>query len=217
MFIKLTSSGPRRYAQLVESFRDETGRPRQRTLATLGRVDKPGELDGLINALLRATGGTELAAVPAAAVEFESALALGDVWSLSQLWGELGFDDLGRVLRRTRHDIDVLALLRVMVFHRLCDAGSKLGVLRWLPTVALPDVDAAAVTHQHLLRAMDVLEAERDAKPHCRRCCARSSTRTCRSSSTISRPWASRATPNSTATCALSVAVNPASSSGSSH
>ena len=163
MFIKLTSSGPRRYAQLVESFRDETGRPRQRTLATLGRVDKPGELDGLINALLRATGGTELATVPAAAVQFDSALALGDVWALSQLWRELGFDDLGRVLRRTRHDIDVLALLRVMVFHRLCDAGSKLGVLRWLPTVALPDGDAAAVTHQHLLRTMDVLEAERDA------------------------------------------------------
>ena len=29
----------RTYAQLVESFRDELGRPRQRTLATLGRID----------------------------------------------------------------------------------------------------------------------------------------------------------------------------------
>ena len=34
MFIKLTRSGDRTYAQLVESFRDDTGRPRQRTLAT---------------------------------------------------------------------------------------------------------------------------------------------------------------------------------------
>ena len=39
MFIKLTRSGARTYAQLVESFRDEHGKPRQRTVATLGRID----------------------------------------------------------------------------------------------------------------------------------------------------------------------------------
>ena len=39
MFIKLTRSGGHTYAQLVESFRDEHGKPRQRTLATIGRVD----------------------------------------------------------------------------------------------------------------------------------------------------------------------------------
>ena len=42
MFIKLTRSGGRSYAQLVESFRDELSRPRQRTLATLGRIDEVG-------------------------------------------------------------------------------------------------------------------------------------------------------------------------------
>ena len=57
MFIKLTQSGGRSYAQLVESFRDETGRPRQRTLATLGRVDQPGgQVDALLRGLLRAKG-----------------------------------------------------------------------------------------------------------------------------------------------------------------
>ncbi|RID96867.1 hypothetical protein [Simplicispira hankyongi] len=29
MFIKITHSGPRRYVQLVEAYRDDTGRPRQ--------------------------------------------------------------------------------------------------------------------------------------------------------------------------------------------
>jgi hypothetical protein len=38
MFVKLTRSGPRTYAQLVESFRDDSGKPRQRTLVTLGRL-----------------------------------------------------------------------------------------------------------------------------------------------------------------------------------
>jgi hypothetical protein len=45
--------------------------------------------------------------------------------------------------------------------YRLCDAGSKLGVLRWLETVALP-VDFGFADgpsqHQHLLRSMDILD-----------------------------------------------------------
>lgn len=57
MFIKLTRSGDRTYAQLVESFRDEQGRPRQRTLATLGRIDETGgQVDALLGGLLRAKG-----------------------------------------------------------------------------------------------------------------------------------------------------------------
>ena len=57
MFIKLTRAGGRTYAQLVESFRDEGGRPRQRTLATLGRIDESGgQVDSLLTGLLRAKG-----------------------------------------------------------------------------------------------------------------------------------------------------------------
>ena len=55
MFIKLTRSGDRTYAQLVESFRDEHGKPRQRTVATLGRIDDSGgQVDSLLKGLLRA-------------------------------------------------------------------------------------------------------------------------------------------------------------------
>ena len=38
MFIKVTNSGGRRYAQLVESYRNDAGQPRQRTLATLLQI-----------------------------------------------------------------------------------------------------------------------------------------------------------------------------------
>ncbi|NDA53257.1 MAG: IS1634 family transposase, partial [Betaproteobacteria bacterium] len=47
--------------------------------------------------------------------------------------------------------------IRVMVFNRLCDPDSKLGVLRWLETVSIPQVDTASLTHQQLLRSMDAL------------------------------------------------------------
>ena len=157
MFIKLTRAGGRTYAQLVESFRDEGGRPRQRTLATLGRIDESGgQVDSLLTGLLRAKGRSlDDTSVPQ--VRFESALALGDVWALDQLWRELGFDGLAAVFRRARFSTPVEHALRVMVFNRLCDPDSKLGVLRWLQTVNLPGVDAAKLTHQQLLRSMDAL------------------------------------------------------------
>ena len=119
MFIKLTRAGGRTYAQLVESFRDEGGRPRQRTLATLGRIDESGgQVDSLLTGLLRAKGRSlDDTSVPQ--VRFESALALGDVWALDQLWRELGFDGLAAVFRRARFSTPVEHALRVMVFNRL--------------------------------------------------------------------------------------------------
>ena len=56
MFIKVTQSGNRRYAQLVESFRNLEGKPRQRTVCTLGRLAAGGEVDTLIASLQRAQG-----------------------------------------------------------------------------------------------------------------------------------------------------------------
>jgi hypothetical protein len=43
------------------------------------------------------------------------------------------------------------------------DPDSKLGVLRWLETVSIPEVDTASLTHQQLLRSMDALMDHRDA------------------------------------------------------
>ena len=171
MFVKVTTSGPRRYVQLVESYRDEAGRVKKRTVATLGRLDQlTGELDCVIDGLLKVAGREPVVAPSittsagaTAGVSFESARALGNVWTLTEIWKELGFSDLRRVFRRTRHSIDVEALIRIMVLNRLCDPDSKLGVLRWLQTVALPDIDMKALTHQHLLRSMDALMDSQDA------------------------------------------------------
>ena len=164
MFIKLTRAGGHSYAQLVESFRNEEGKPRQRTVATIGRLDETaGAVDSLLNGLLRATGRQPLAALAPPQVQFESALALGDVWALDQLWRELGFDALAGVFRKARYTTPIEHALRVMVFNQLCDPESKLGVLRWLETVSLPQVDTAAMTHQHLLRSMDALMTHQDA------------------------------------------------------
>ena len=105
MFVKVTTSGPRRYVQLVESYRDDAGRVKKRTVATLGRLDQlTGELDSVIDGLLKVAGREPVIALStatpvgaAAGVSFESARALGNVWTLTEIWKELGFSDLRRV------------------------------------------------------------------------------------------------------------------------
>ena len=170
MFVKVTRSGPRSYVKLVEAFRDDNGVPRQRVVATLGRLEliQAGGANALVQGLLRVSGGEPVAGTrlsePVAEVRFAPALSVGDTWLLTALWHRLGFDDaFRRVLRNGRSSFDGERLLRVMVFNRLCDPTSKLGVMRWLEGARVPGVDAASVTHQRLLRTMDTIADRADA------------------------------------------------------
>lgn len=156
MYTRITTSGGRSYLQLVEGHRDEEGKVRIRVVANLGRLDRltPGKLDPLINGLNRAVGRLENTADE---ITHDPARAFGDVFALHELWKDLGFDRaLARALRSGKRQLDVEALVRAMVFNRLCEPDSKLGCLRWLETVAMPAMPGT-VTHQHLLRAMDAL------------------------------------------------------------
>jgi hypothetical protein len=162
MYTRITKTGGRQYLQLVESFRNDSGKVRTRVVANLGRLDQitPEQLDPLINGLNRAVGRAENTA---SEVIQEPGLGFGNVFALHELWRDLGFDKaLTRALRSGRRKTDVEALVRAMVFNRLCDPTSKLGCLRWLETVAMPAMPDT-VTHQHLLRAMDALMDNADA------------------------------------------------------
>ena len=108
MLIKVTQSGARRYAQLVESFRNEEGKPRQRTVCTLGRLEDGGEVDTLIASLQRARGITP-GVSPLDGLRFTESRHAGDVWALSELWRSLGFDDLASAWCRSKTEVDVLA------------------------------------------------------------------------------------------------------------
>ncbi len=166
MYTRITKTGDRQYLQLVESFRNDRGQVRVRVIANLGRIDRlsPDKLDPLVNGLNRALGRTENTS---SEIIQEAGRAHGNVFALHELWCELGFQKaLNRALRSSRREFDAEALIRAMVFNRLCEPDSKLGCLRWLETVALPAMPDG-VTHQQLLRAMDALmdnaEAVEDA------------------------------------------------------
>jgi len=166
MYTRITRSGGRSYLQLVESFRTETGSVRQRVIANLGRLDKleAKDLDPLINGLNRALGRAENPAVP---VEYEMARAFGDVYALHELWQSLGFGQaVKRALRSSRRSFDAEALVRAMVFNRLCAPDSKLGCLQWLETVTIPAMPES-VTHDQLLRTLDALMDRAEAVEAC--------------------------------------------------
>ena len=82
MFIKVTPSSQRRYAQLVESFRNQDGKPRQRTVCTLGRLEDGGEVDALIASLQRARGIAP-APSPLEGLRFKDSRHAGDVGALT--------------------------------------------------------------------------------------------------------------------------------------
>ena len=66
MYVKITTSGSRLYVQLVESYRDEAGRVKKRTVATLGRLDQlGGELESVISGLLKVGGHAPMGSKPA--------------------------------------------------------------------------------------------------------------------------------------------------------
>ena len=164
MYVRVSKSGNRSYLQIVEGYRDEAGRVKQKIIANLGRLDKMGEKDlsALIHGLQRAVGRPETLPEPP---KFDSSKTFGDVWVLHQLWHELGLSDaLRRALRSSRRQFDAEALVRAMVFNRLIDPTSKIGVVEWLRTeTSMPGIDPEAVHHMQLMRAMDALEANRDA------------------------------------------------------
>ena len=59
---RTTKAGGRQYLQLVESYRNESGKPRVRVVASLGRQDKiqkTKKIDPLINGLACAAGRTQ--------------------------------------------------------------------------------------------------------------------------------------------------------------
>ncbi len=163
MFIRASQSNGRKYLRLVEAYRDEHGRARHRQIAQLGRADQPttrDKLDSLRRSLEHHTGtGT----TDPQSIRFDPARALGPSWVLTELWRELGFDDqLRRAFRSSQRAFDLEAVIRVLVFNRLCDPSSKLGVLRWLERVHLPAIDTRGLHHQQLLRAMDALIEHRE-------------------------------------------------------
>src|SRR5919107_5485101 len=93
MFFRTKTSGPRSYLQIVEN-RWEEGRPRQRVLATLGRLDhlqQSGQLDALLASGARLSRSVMLLSAHAQGqLPTITARRIGPALIFQRLWQETG-------------------------------------------------------------------------------------------------------------------------------
>jgi transposase len=151
------------YLQLCESYRNEKGQPRTKVLVNFGRLDQLDrkKIDSTIDALLKYSENPVRPRL--SDIEHGCVRDFGDIFALVHIWGRLRLtESITKNLRDAKIEFDAAKIVQAMVINRACDPTSKLGILRWLETVYIPELRAADVSYQHLLRAMDALIGIKD-------------------------------------------------------
>ena len=156
MFFRTKKSGPRSYLQIVEN-RWEDRRPRQRVIATLGRLDQlqqSGQLDALL------VSGARLAQ----SVLVLSAHAKGQLLSIThrhigpplvfeRLWQQTGCQRvIEQLLEGRRFEFDVERAVFLTVLHRLVNPGSDRAADKWKSDYRIDGCEPLQL--HHLYRAM---------------------------------------------------------------
>ena len=166
MFIRRTRGGSKQnpiyYLQLVQSYRDEQGRPRQKVLCTLGREDE------IINSDLPEKLAKKFAALKDTLIildKNEEALGdtklLGPILALEAVWKKLGLNKLlAKVQKEYEIRFDLNRAVKLMVLNRLVAPKSKLGIDRWKKKLYRDQFEKIELWH--LYRALDILAENRN-------------------------------------------------------
>lgn len=162
MFFRTKKAGPRSYLQLVENHWHD-GRPRQRVLATLGRLEQLQE-QGAVDSLLRSGARFAdkllvLSAHERGQLPTIRTLRLGAVLIFERLWQESGCAAvLTQLLGERRFEFAVERAVFLTVLHRLLAPGSDRAADHWKDDYLLDG--AADLQLHHLYRAMAWLGEE---------------------------------------------------------
>ena len=162
------------YWRLVESVRN--GRHvRQRTVATLGKLDAAGRAraSGIARHFLgpkleqqalfeEAPALPSFARVRTDQVRVEKGRSFGDVWLAWTLWRALGLDDFCREHLSGEHErVDWADVAAILVLARFCEPASELHIAEdWYGRTALDDILGipwARIHSQRLYRGLDHL------------------------------------------------------------
>jgi hypothetical protein len=162
MFFRTKTSGPRSYLQVVEN-RWENGRPRQRVLATLGRLDllqQSGQLDALLASGARLARSVLLLSEHAKGrLPTITTRRLGPALVFQRLWQQTGCQRvIQSLLDGRRFEFDVERAVFLTVLHRLFDPGSDRAADKWKQSYQIDGCDVLQL--HHLYRAMAWLGEE---------------------------------------------------------
>jgi len=94
----------------------------------------------------------------------QEAREFGAGYALDALWNQLGIPETLREHgKRHDYEIDIVAPVKAMVFNRLLDPHSKLGVCDWVKTQAIPEVSFREIPLHHYYRSLDYLMRHKES------------------------------------------------------
>jgi hypothetical protein len=178
MFFRTKTSGPRSYLQIVEN-RWEDGRPRQRVLATLGRLDQlqqTGQLDSLLVSGARLAQSVLLLSAHAKGqLPTITTRRIGPALIFQRLWQETGCQRvIEQLLDGRRFECEVERAIFLTVLHRLFDPGSDRAADKWRTDYQIDGCESLQL--HHLYRTMAWLgealppDQQKDKTPFAPRC-----------------------------------------------
>jgi hypothetical protein len=156
MLFRTKTSGPRTYLQIVEN-RWEDGRPRQRVIATLGRLDhlqQSGQLDALLTSGARLPQSVLLLSAHAQGqLPTITARRIGPALIFQRPWRETGCQRvIEQLLEGRRFEFDVERAIFPTVLHRLFAPGSDRAADKWKADYQIEG--CVPLQLHHLYRAM---------------------------------------------------------------
>jgi transposase len=178
MFFRTKTSGTRSYLQVVEN-RWEDGRPRQRVIATLGRLDqlqRTGQLDALLASGARLAQSVLLLSAHAKGqIPTVTTRRIGPALIFERLWQQTGCRHVIEQRLKGRHfEFDLERAIFLTVLHRLFASGSDRAADKWRTDYQIEGGDGLQL--HHLYRAMAWLGEElpegqqKDKTPFAPRC-----------------------------------------------
>ncbi|MEW5971962.1 MAG: IS1634 family transposase [Pseudomonadota bacterium] len=131
MYFKISTAKGNKYLQIVESYRNEQGKPRQRLIATICNVSQCSEEQvlRLCKSFLRALGVEKIAFLDD--LTCGQSYDYGDVLPIIALWQQLGLEQIINDSLSSRVKIDVAKATLIMVANKFVDPQSKLGAWKW--------------------------------------------------------------------------------------
>ena len=178
MFFRTKTSGPRSYLQIVEN-RWVDGRPRQRVIATLGRLDQlqqSGQLDALLVSGARLAQSVLLLSAHAKGqLPTITTRRIGPALVFERLWRETGCQRvIEQLLDGRRFEFDVERAVFLTVLHRLFAPGSDRAADKWRADYQIDGCELLKL--YHFYRAMAWLgeelpdDQQKDKTPFAPRC-----------------------------------------------
>lgn len=164
MFIRTKTTEGRTYLQVVESYW-QNGRPRQRVIATLGRLDKlseAGSIDGIIKSLLRFSDKIKVCEdFKAGRLQARRVVKIGPDLILARLWRNLSIDKIVNKLAVDRNfGFSVERTIYLATLSRLFFPGSDRRAKRLKRDYKV--TGAEGIELYHLYRAMAWLGEEKE-------------------------------------------------------